>query len=406
MKYKLLSSLFYSDKDLYEETYEKRFNSESSYKFNFKIKNNKAFVCINKIILNQIDTILKLDKELSCYSDAVPTIALKDYKRKCLIDEIKTTNDIEGVHSTRKEINEILNDKSNKRNKRLYGIVKKYEMLMDGDEISLKTCSDIRNLYNELTLFDIITENKDHTPDGEIFRNGIVYVTNDRDEIIHRGITPESELINIMSNCLNDLNDDSINFLIRVAVFHYAFGYMHPFYDGNGRTSRFISSYLLSNRLEELVSFRLAYTIKQNIKKYQKSFSIVNDEKNKGDLTSFVISFFDLIIESLEDLNSSLLERIEKLDFFGDVIYELVDNDIKLSQVMFILTQNALFSETGLDIETLSIVSEISQSKARSTIKYLEDNDLIIKTKAGRKFEYTINLTNLVALYDDQNENT
>ena len=65
---------------------------------------------------------------------------------------------------------------------------------------------------------------------------------------------------------VNDLNNDDINFLIRIAVFHYAFGYIHPFYDGNGRTSRFISSYLLSQRLEDLVSFRLSYTIKLNIK--------------------------------------------------------------------------------------------------------------------------------------------
>ena len=41
MKYKLLSSLFYSDKKLYEETYTSRFNSESTYKFNFEIKNNE-----------------------------------------------------------------------------------------------------------------------------------------------------------------------------------------------------------------------------------------------------------------------------------------------------------------------------------------------------------------------------
>lgn len=401
MKYKLLSSLFYSDKKLYEETYTSRFNSESTYKFNFEIKNNKAFLFINKEILNKIDTILYLDKELAFYSDIVPPIALKDYKRKCLIDEIKTTNDIEGVHSTRKEIKDILNDKNTKKDKRLYGIVKKYEMLMEDDEIPLKTCIDIRNIYDEITLLDIIKENKDYAPDGEIFRDNIVYVTNDRDEIIHREITPESEIINVMSNCLNDLNNDDINFLIRIAVFHYAFGYIHPFYDGNGRTSRFISSYLLSQRLEDLVSFRLSYTIKQNIKKYQKSFSIVNDEKNKGDLTSFVISFFDLLIESLKDLKSSLIDRIEKLDFFRNIISKIINDDIKLSQIMFILIQNALFGEGGIDIETLSFAGEISTSKTRSIIKYLESENLILKNKVGKKFEYKINLTNLLKVYEE-----
>ena len=38
----------------------------------------------------------------------VPEIALRQYTKKCLIDEIRMTNQIEGVNSTKKEINDIL----------------------------------------------------------------------------------------------------------------------------------------------------------------------------------------------------------------------------------------------------------------------------------------------------------
>lgn len=398
MKYKLLSSLFYSHKENYEQIYHNRFNSESSYKFNFKIKNNEAFMVITKEILNQIDKILTLDKDLSIYTSIVPEVALDDYKRKCLVDEIKMTNDIEGVHSTRKEINDILNNKTN-INKRLYGIVKKYEMLLKEEEIPLRTCKDIRNLYDELTLIDIINENKEHEPDGELFRNDIVYVFNDKQEIIHRGITPESEIINVMSNCLSDLHNEEINYLIRIAIFHYAFGYIHPFYDGNGRTSRFISSCLISKKLEELVAFRLSYTIRQNIKKYQKSFNIVNDEKNKGDLTSFVSTFFEFLIESLEDLNTSLLDRIERLQYYHHVI-DTIFEDNKMAIAVFILVQNSLFAENGIDIEKLSVFSNNGISKSRVIVKKLEQQNLILKYKSGKKYEYTMNLNKLIEIYD------
>lgn len=403
MKYKLLSSLFYSDKELYEKVYENRFNSESTYKFNFKIKNHQAFVLINKEILSQIDKVLTLDKELWAYTTFVPEIALKDYKRTCLIDEIKMTNAIEGVHSTRKEINDILNDKSNSK-KRLYGIVKKYQMLLEDEDINLKTCKDIRNLYDEITLFDIVNENKENEPDGEIFRNEIVYVFNDKQEIIHRGMNPESEIINAMSSCLSDLYNEDINFLIRIAVFHYAFGYIHPFYDGNGRTSRFISSYLISQKLNDLVSFRLSYTIRENIKKYQRSFIVANDEKNKGDITSFVITFLDFLIESLEDLNASLIERIERLEFYRKIINEVMD-DNKTGTIMFILVQSTLFGENRIDVETLSHFSAIGITKVRSILRELEKNDFIIKYKSSKKYEYAIDLNKLLFAYEKLQDN-
>lgn len=399
MKYKLLSSFFYLSKEVYEKMYENRFNSESTYKFNFKIKNNQAFVFINKEILSQVDKILSLDKQLCTYTTFIPEIAMRDYKRTCLIDEIKMTNAIEGVHSTRKEINDILNDKSNSK-KRLYGIVKKYQMLLEKEDVNLKTCKDIRNLYDEITLLDIVNENKEHEPDGDIFRKEIVYIFNDKQDIIHRGVTPETEIINTMSNCLNDLYNEDINFLVRIAVFHYAFGYIHPFYDGNGRTSRFISSYLLSQKLDDLVSFRLSYTIRENMKRYQKSFNIANDEKNRGDITSFVITFFDFLIESLEDLNYSLVERIERLQFYEEVINYAIVNDNKTAIITFILVQNALFGEKRMDVNTLSHFSEIGITKVRHILKDLEEKSLVTKHRSGKKFEYTVNLNELLEIYE------
>ena len=64
-------------------------------------------------------------------------------------------------------------------------------------------------------------------------------------KVIHSGIYPEEKLNEAMTAALDFLNDDNIDILIRISAFHYLFGYIHPFYDGNGRTSRFISSHLL-----------------------------------------------------------------------------------------------------------------------------------------------------------------
>lgn len=40
---------------------------------------------------------------------------------------------------------------------------------------------------------------------------------------------PESKIIEYMNKALYILNDQSIDILIRVSLFHYYFGYIHPF---------------------------------------------------------------------------------------------------------------------------------------------------------------------------------
>lgn len=393
--YKLLSSIFYSNNDEYEEIYLNRYGSESTYRFDFRINKNNAFLLINHQILQLIEKIMELNCELSLKMNKLPEIALNKYAKKCLVDEVRMTNEIEGVHSTRKEINDILKDKlGSKKGTRLYGLVKKYELLTKED-INFDKCEDIRDLYDKLVLQERLDDDSENEPYGKIFRKEKVYVQNPSGKIIHTGIYPEEKITTYMSKALDILNNDDYNFMIRIAIFHYIFGYIHPFYDGNGRVSRFISSYLLSKKLQYLVSYRLSYTIKQNINSYYKSFKLTNDDKNKGDLTMFVIKFFDVLVKSLEDLCESLDEKYNKLNYFSKIGKKLCKEDNKKNKLVFILIQNTLFGDSGISVDELHEISKIGESKIRMSLKELEECDLLYITKDGRKKLYDINLNNL-----------
>lgn len=394
MTYKKLSSLFYSNKEEFEKTYYIRYNAEGTYRFNFNIKSNPAFLVITKDILKSIEKIYELDKILLEKISEVPGIALKEYINKCLIDEIKVTNEIEGVASTRREISDILRDREEKfKKKRLYGLVKKYEMLTQ-EEINLVTCEDIKKLYDEFVLNEVLEEDKKNRPDGESFRDDVVYVKNENHTIIHEGIYPESKIIEYMTKCLAMLENEEYSSLIKIAVFHYMFGYIHPFYDGNGRMSRFISSYLISKKLNILVSYRLAYTIKKNVGAYYKSFKETNEEKNKGDLTLFVTKFLDIIIESLQDLCISLDEKINKLNYFVEIADGICEDE-KLFRMTCVLVQNSLFGGIGLGVTELAEILQLGTTKIRSCLKELENEDLLRKSKLGKKIIYDINLDSL-----------
>ena len=59
-------------------------------------------------ILNLTSRIYKLTQTLIYLKSKLPQIALEQYTQTCLVDEVKLTNEIEGVNSTRREIQDIL----------------------------------------------------------------------------------------------------------------------------------------------------------------------------------------------------------------------------------------------------------------------------------------------------------
>lgn len=391
MNYTPLSKLYYKDKAHYEEIYQNRLHSESSVRLNFSITEHPAFFQYNSEMLLLTSAIYQKNAELIQLKYSLPSIALEQFRLSCLIDEIKITNEIEGVHSTRKEINDILQAKmENSLNQRLFGLVKKYDLLSI-DDLSISTCADIRTIYDELVLPEVISEDHDNVPDGLYFRQNSVMVYDEHMKCIHHGVMPETKIISLMDESLKTLNDSKTPLLIGVSFFHYMFGYIHPFYDGNGRTSRFISSYLLAKGLDALVSYNLSYTIKKNIKQYYRAFQTVNDPKNKGDITPFILSFLEILLEAVTNLCDRLTDKNEKLSYYMQQIQSL-STDQTTYAIMTVLIQNTLYGFKGISVAELSHICEYSESTVRNILKKLEKQQLLRTSKDGRKLLYDLDL--------------
>ncbi len=397
MKYPILKSLYYKNREEYYKECENRPNSISAVCLPAEIHGVQSYYLnCHELTCLVADCYIKagaIQKRIS----ALPGLADKFYRLNCLIDEVMLSNDLEGVRSTRKEIRKIIDaDKRTKDNAaRLAGMVKKYLRLLDPkDSVDLTCCASIRALYDELVAAEV---DKDERPDGTYFRKGQVSVVTATDKEKHKGVAPpEENIVRHMDLAIKILNDEEIPALIRIALFHYYFGYIHPFYDGNGRMSRFISSYLLMKNLDELTALRLSYSIKERKNKYYEAFDIVNDRKNKGDTTPFILAFLKIIVEAEDSLIEKIDAGMDEYEYYKKTI-KILDSvfDHDTMQILFILIQNRLFGGEALDIAELSEAAKISRYKTRQKLEILADTKsgcVVSKIREGHKLVYSVEL--------------
>ena len=399
-----LKKIYYSDKDNYQQTYNMRYTSDSTIHLDFTISGNSAFFQQNTDVVLLLSEILHLDKKIALLCEQLPGKALSQYARKCLIDEIVITNNIEGVHSSRKEIGEalsILEEQSQHKGKKVkfIGIVNKYYKLTENEKVSLGTCQDIRDLYNELVLPEVVGENKENYPDGQIFRKELAEVFSPSGKSIHKGLYPEAKIITAMEQALKFLDDDSIPPLFRICIFHYLIEYIHPFYDGNGRLGRFILSYCISKQLEHLLALRISSTIKENINQYYKAFAICNEPKNLADLTPFLITMLQLIHKTEEELIHSLESGLQRWNKYESLIKPIFNPTKELDYTLYsVLIQAALFSEQGIPTKGLLSFLHISRTTLKMKLSYLDRNHFLIESKHGNEKFYQMNLAVLDSL--------
>lgn len=403
MKERTLRSLYYEDKDVYNKEYENRFNDSDTVKLDFLVEDNQAFFTQNEEVAKLMYSILRLDKEIVLLRFGLPQAALEQYSKKCLIDEIVITNNIEGVHSSRREIDdalEVLEEQSAKRGKemRFLGMVNKYYKLLRRDPVQLAGCQDLRDIYDELVLKEVVEEDPENAPDGAMFRKGPASVYSVTGKIVHNGTTPEARIIEQLENALAFLNDTSIEALYRICLFHYMLEYVHPFYDGNGRLGRFILSYCISNNLTDILAYRISETIKENINKYYDAFTICNDPHNRGELTPFLTMMLGMIEKAALELRDTLKRKTISWGRYEETAERIAEN-AQIKKLYSVLIQATLFSEEGVPMKGLEAFMKLGQITIRKKLAAIKERGLLMENRKGNTKYYKISLNAMDTLW-------
>lgn len=397
MKFISLTKYFYQHtQEEYETEYIRRLEAPFTVHFNIPIHqyNRKnaypAFLCYTGEILRLVEKFYKTYEQFLYTVNTVPPVVLYQFTRLSIVEEVKSTNDIEGVRSTKKEIREII-EKKGTHYHRLQSVVHQYLELLGEEEIKFDTCQDIRNFYDDFTHQEITRENPQNRLDGSLFRKEPVQIEAATGKTIHQGLYPESRIIEALDQALRILHSEEYPLLIRLALFHYFFVYIHPFYDGNGRTDRFITSYFLSRQFHRLLAVRLSIYIKRNQSRYYHMLEEADSERNRGDMTPFVMGFLEILIGSTEDTIGVLSRKNEQMRKYESRIDAFQLQDKLLKDIYITLLQAALFYGEGISMADLMKVTGKNRGTIQKRIDEIPGNHLIV-TKAGKTNYYKLNL--------------
>lgn len=157
------------------------------------------------------------------------------------------------------------------------------------------------DILNPYSIEDLLVAHrimtKDLIKESGMFRSGNAGVY-DGEKLIHAG-TPSSYIPEVMENLFTWLKESSLHPLIKACLFHYEFEFIHPFFDGNGRTGRLWHTLILSKWKPFFAWVPIESLIHDNQQAYYDAIEISNEKQNANDFVLFMLGIIKIALEEI-----------------------------------------------------------------------------------------------------------
>jgi len=231
-------------------------------------------------------------------------VASPKLRRDNLAKTIQGSLAIEANTLTLEQVTALVNGKHiagpNKDVLEVQNAIASYQVLYSKNPYSM---DDMLGLHGMLT--------KGLVAESGIFRTGSVGVMKEQ-QVIH--IAPPASLVpHLIADLLAWVKASAYPMLIKSAIFHYEFEYIHPFSDGNGRMGRMWQTLLLST-WNPLFSYLAVEEIVKN--RQQQYYDAINASTAMNNCAPFVTFMLSAIEQALDELGPStdlLSPFLEKL---------------------------------------------------------------------------------------------
>ena len=223
-----------------------------------------------------------------------------------ILKEAKDSSEIENIITSTDELYVALNASSTQVSQETKEVVSYRRSIMMGYELLSR--------QGFLRVNDIIAIQKDLIQNDAGLRTtpGTVLKNDRTGEVVYTPPQHIEEINELLSNFIQYFNDANLRQgaspLIWLAVLHYQFESIHPFYDGNGRTGRILNIlYLIMNNLLDIPILYLSSYIIRHKREY---YRLLNQLNRGGSWEPWII----FMLSAVEETSVSTMNQIKQIN--------------------------------------------------------------------------------------------
>lgn len=234
--------------------------------------------------------------------------------------------------------------------------------------------------YISLDLIKNVQEKIEHNTAGIRNTLGTVIKNMKTDEIIYIPPQTKDEILDYMNNLLNYINvSDDMDPLIKLALIHYQFESIHPFYDGNGRTGRILNILYLIK--ENLLETPILYLSKYIINTKNEYYRLFRETRENNNYENWILYF-------LKGIEETALGTIDIINAISEEMLK-VKNELRVKTKIYSKELlEALFFEFYTKTSYIEKILGVSERTALRYLNTLVDNGFLKSEKVGRERIY------------------
>ncbi|PKP47107.1 MAG: addiction module protein [Bacteroidetes bacterium HGW-Bacteroidetes-1] len=297
-----------------------------------------------------------------------------------ILKEAQASSGIENVITTQDKLYQALYAKSTKPDVATKEVLRYREALLMGTRLIKE-----RGFLNTNGIIAIQKELEENNA-GLRRLLGTALINDLTNEVIYTPPDNFDTISDLMKNLEEYLNNDAndISPLIKLAIQHYQFESIHPFYDGNGRTGRIINVLylILKGLLNEPVLYLSSFII-QNKGDYYRLLQEVRTKNNWEDWILYML-------KGIEQTAQSTITQINKINQLFSETQKLVQDKLPKIYSKDLIEQ--LYIHPYCKIEFLVNNLGIERKAASRYLSSLEELGVLKSQQKGKEVIY-INTT-------------